>query len=126
MTLIQKSNGIYVDDSFNLVLSNIDSIIFDCDGVLIDITKSYDETIIKTVQYVLENFAKIDDMIKVNFEIIDKLNKSGYTNIVKHSEKFVQIDDGSYKIEYTLVVENNLKIFLWHAPFQTRTPCPKW
>jgi len=43
---------------FNLVLPNIDSIIFDCDGVLIDITKSYDETIIKTVQYVLENFCK--------------------------------------------------------------------
>ena len=39
MTLIQKSKGIYVDDSFNLVLPNIDSI-FDCDGVLIDITKS--------------------------------------------------------------------------------------
>ena len=43
MTLIQKSKGIYVDDSFNSVLLNIDSIIFDCDGVLIDITKSYDE-----------------------------------------------------------------------------------
>jgi hypothetical protein len=33
MTLIQKSEGIYVDDSFNLILPNIDSIIFDCDGV---------------------------------------------------------------------------------------------
>jgi hypothetical protein len=34
MTLIQKFKGIYVDDSFNSVLPNIDSIIFDCDGVL--------------------------------------------------------------------------------------------
>ena len=80
MILIQKSKGIYIDDSFNSVLPNIDSIIFDCDGVLIDITKSYDETIIKTVQYVLENFAKINDMIKVNFEIIDRFKATGGFN----------------------------------------------
>jgi len=80
MTLTQKSAGIYTDDSFNLILPNIDSIIFDCDGVLIDITKSYDETIIKTVQYVLENFAKIDDSIKVNFAIIDGFKATGGFN----------------------------------------------
>ena len=80
MTLTQKSTGIYTDDSFNSVLPNIDSIIFDCDGVLIDITKSYDETIIKTVQYVLENFAKIDDTIKVNFAIIDGFKSTGGFN----------------------------------------------
>ena len=80
MILIQKSKGIYIDDSFNSVLPNIDSIIFDCDGVLIDITKSYDETIIKTVQYVLENFVKINDMIKVNFEIIDGFKATGGFN----------------------------------------------
>ena len=44
MTLNQKSDGIYVDDSFNHV--EFDSLIFDCDGVLIDITNSFDETII--------------------------------------------------------------------------------
>ena len=31
-----------------------DSIIFDCDGVLIDVTKSYDVTINKTTSYVLK------------------------------------------------------------------------
>jgi len=31
-----------------------DSIIFDCDGVLIDVTKSYDTTINKTISYVLK------------------------------------------------------------------------
>ena len=31
-----------------------DSIIFDCDGVLIDVTKSYDTTINKTIRYVLK------------------------------------------------------------------------
>ena len=40
MTLTQKSKGIYVDDSFDP--TTLDSIIFDCDGVLVDITNSYD------------------------------------------------------------------------------------
>ena len=46
MTLKQKLEGIYLDDSFNH--ADIDSLIFDCDGVLIDITKSYDQTIVTT------------------------------------------------------------------------------
>jgi len=36
-----------------------DSIIFDCDGVLIDVTKSYDTTINKTISYVLKEIADI-------------------------------------------------------------------
>ena len=36
-----------------------DSIIFDCDGVLIDVTKSYDVTINKTISYVLKEIADI-------------------------------------------------------------------
>ena len=55
MTLTKKSEGIYTDDSKIQILNELDSIIFDCDGVLIDIKKSYDETIIKTTQYVLEH-----------------------------------------------------------------------
>ena len=48
MTLRKKSEGIYTDDSGIDALNEIDAIIFDCDGVLIDITKSYDQAIIKT------------------------------------------------------------------------------
>ena len=59
MTLIKKSDGIYVDDSKIEILKKIDAVIFDCDGVLIDVTKSYDLTIIKTTQYVLKHFAEI-------------------------------------------------------------------
>ena len=80
MTLIQKSKGIHVDDSFNSVLPNIDSIIFDCDGVLIDITKSYDQTIITTTKYILETLAKITDSIDINFEIIDGFKATGGFN----------------------------------------------
>ncbi len=80
MTLTKKSEGIYIDNSCIDVLNEIDAIIFDCDGVLIDITKSYDQAIIKTTQYVLENFAKIDDAINVDFKIIDGFKSTGGFN----------------------------------------------
>ncbi len=80
MTLRKKSKGIYIDDSGTDVLDEIDAIIFDCDGVLINITKSYDQTIIKTTQYVLENFAQISDAINVDFKIIDGFKSTGGFN----------------------------------------------
>ena len=78
MTLKQKFEGIYVDDSFSDI--EIDSLIFDCDGVLIDITKSYDETIIKTTKYVLETLANISDAIDIDFKIIDGFKSTGGFN----------------------------------------------
>jgi len=78
MTLTQKSKGIYVNDSFDP--TNLDSIIFDCDGVLVDITNSYDQTIIKTTKYVLETLAKINDSIKIDFKIIDGFKSTGGFN----------------------------------------------
>ena len=78
MTLTQKSKGIYVDDSFDA--TTLDSIIFDCDGVLVDITNSYDETIVKTAKYILENLAKINDSIKIDFKIIDGFKSTGGFN----------------------------------------------
>jgi len=80
MTLEKKSEGIYVDDSHVDLFEKIDGIIFDCDGVLIDITKSYDLAIIKTTQYVLEKFAKITDSINVDFKIIDGFKSTGGFN----------------------------------------------
>ena len=78
MTLKQKSKGVYFDNSFDP--ANFDSIIFDCDGVLIDITNSYDETIIKTTKHILETFVKINDSIDVDFKIIDGFKSSGGFN----------------------------------------------
>lgn len=80
MTLTKKSEGIYTDDSEIQILNKIDAIIFDCDGVLIDITKSYDLTIIKTTRYVLEHLAKIDSSIDVDFKIIDGFKSTGGFN----------------------------------------------
>ena len=78
MTLTQKSKGIYIDDSFDP--TTFDSIIFDCDGVLVDITNSYDQTIVKTAKYVLETLAKISDSIKIDFKIIDGFKSTGGFN----------------------------------------------
>ena len=80
MTLTKKSDGIFIDNSYVDILDKIDAVIFDCDGVLIDITKSYDLAIIKTSKYVLENFAKIYDSIDVNFKIIDGFKSTGGFN----------------------------------------------
>ena len=62
------------------ILDKVDSIVFDCDGVLIDITESYDLAISKTTKYVLENFAKINDSIDIDFEIIDEFKSTGGFN----------------------------------------------
>jgi len=56
-----------------------DSIIFDCDGVLVDITQSYDKTIDKTCRYVLKEFAGIDS-IELDHKIIDGFKASGGFN----------------------------------------------
>jgi len=80
MTLTKKSEGIYIDDSGIDTLNEIDAIIFDCDGVLIDISKSYDLAILKTTQYILENFAKINNSIDVDFKIIDGFKSTGGFN----------------------------------------------
>ena len=78
MTLKQKFKGIYIDDSFNDI--EIDSLIFDCDVVLIDIKKSYDQTIDATTKYVLESLEKITDPIEIDFKIIDGFKSTGGFN----------------------------------------------
>jgi hypothetical protein len=80
MTLLKKQDGIYIDDSIVDVLNTSDGLIFDCDGVLIDITKSYDLTIIKTTQYVLEHFSNISNSIQVDSKIIDGFKSTGGFN----------------------------------------------
>jgi phosphoglycolate phosphatase-like HAD superfamily hydrolase len=100
MTLTKKSEGIYVDDSKIKILNELDSIIFDCDGVLIDITKSYDQVIIKTTRYVLENLAKINSSIDVDFKIIDGFKSTGGFN---------DEVDLTYAAIISLVAANKLK-----------------
>ena len=57
-----------------------DSIIFDCDGVLIDVTKSYDTTINKTISYVLKEIANITVDAPLANEILLKFKSTGGFN----------------------------------------------
>ena len=80
MTLLKKQDGLYLDDSIIGILKTSDGIIFDCDGVLIDITNSYDLTISKTTKYVLEKYSSIVDSIDIDSKIIDGFKSTGGFN----------------------------------------------
>jgi len=55
----QDNNEILLTDLAKEEINEFDSIIFDCDGVLIDVTKSYDTTINKTISYILKEIFNI-------------------------------------------------------------------
>ena len=100
MTLTKKQSGIYIDDSIQNEISKIDAIIFDCDGVLIDVTKSYDLTIHKTTQYVVTNIANISNPITINSKIIDGFKSSGGFN---------DEVDLTYAVILSIIAANKLK-----------------
>jgi len=56
-----------------------DSIVFDCDGVLVDVTQSYDRTIDRTCGHVLRELAGIDS-IAIDHKIIEGFKASGGFN----------------------------------------------
>ena len=60
--------------------NEFDSIIFDCDGVLIDVTKSYDTTINKTISYVLKEIADITIDTPLTNEILLRFKSTGGFN----------------------------------------------
>ena len=61
-------------------VDEFDSIIFDCDGVLIDVTRSYDVTINKTISYVLKEIADITVDTPLTNEILLKFKSTGGFN----------------------------------------------
>ena len=60
--------------------NEFDSIIFDCDGVLIDVTKSYDTTINRTISYVLKEIAGITVDTPLTNELLLKFKSTGGFN----------------------------------------------
>ena len=80
MTLTKKQFGIYMDDSIKNEIKKLDAIIFDCDGVLIDVTKSYDLAIQKTTQFIVANMANISNPITIDSKIIDGFKSTGGFN----------------------------------------------
>ena len=55
-------------------------IIFDCDGVLIDVRNSYDLAIKKTVQYIVKKIINVDIYNFVSNKLINKFKSSGGFN----------------------------------------------
>ncbi len=79
--MIQKlDEGVYATNDILEQIKGVDSVIFDCDGVLIDIRKSYDLTINKTVDYILEEFEKIKNPTRIDSDVIDSFKSSGGFN----------------------------------------------
>lgn len=60
MTYLSKGKGILIKkDAINLI-DKTDGIIFDCDGVLVDVSKSYDLAIKQTTKFVLKQFVNLN------------------------------------------------------------------
>ena len=61
-------------------LDGIDAVVFDCDGVLVDITESYDMTIVQTVSRVLATIVGVEGAMDVGPETIDGFKSTGGFN----------------------------------------------
>ena len=80
MKLQKIEEGIYVSTPILDEIKEIDSIVFDCDGVLVDITNSYDLAIQRTTNYVLKEIANLKKFDPVTSKIIDGFKATGGFN----------------------------------------------
>jgi len=80
MTLEKLDNGIFVDIAKIDKIKSLDGVIFDCDGVLIDVSNSYDLAIKKTTDFIVKEFAKIDEYNLVNTQMINGFKDTGGFN----------------------------------------------
>lgn len=62
-------------------LASVDTVVFDCDGTLIDVSRSYDAAIIRTVSYLIRNFtARSLPVEKAGGELIQQIRRTGGFN----------------------------------------------
>lgn len=80
MSLTKLADGIYVDSSKIEYIKKLDSLVFDCDGVLIDVSNSYDLAIKKTVDFIVNKMASIDQSKLVTTKMIDSFKATGGFN----------------------------------------------
>ncbi|MGI0003044.1 MAG: phosphatase, partial [Nitrosopumilaceae archaeon] len=100
MTLQKIENGIFIQDTILDKIKKIDAIIFDCDGVLIDITKSYDLAIKEVTEYFLREFG-IGNAFSITPDIIEGFKSTGGFN---------DEVDLTYASILSLVAANKIKI----------------
>jgi HAD superfamily hydrolase (TIGR01548 family) len=75
-----KQESIYFQNNIEDQIRDIDSIVFDCDGVLIDVTKSYDLAIKQTTAIILKEIVNNDNSDPITSEIIDGFKATGGFN----------------------------------------------
>ena len=80
MTLNEIQNGIIIDSTKIGKIKQLDSIVFDCDGVLIDVSNSYDLTIKKTVDFIIKEMAQINESGLVTTSMIEGFKTTGGFN----------------------------------------------
>src|SRR3989304_4057037 len=100
MTLKKVEEGIHAQESVDNEIRTIDGIIFDCDGVLVDVSNSYDLAIQRTTAYILKEIAKISKFDPVTSKIIDAFKATGGFN---------DEVDLTYAAILSLAAANNLK-----------------
>ena len=80
MTLKEIEEGIIIDPTKIEKIKKLDSIVFDCDGVLIDVSNSYDLTIKKTVDFIIKEMAQVNESGLVTTKLIEGFKASGGFN----------------------------------------------
>lgn len=80
MSIKKLDNGIFIDTSKIDVIKKLDSVVFDCDGVLIDISNSYDLAIKKTVDFVIKKMTNFNENNLVTTKMIEAFKESGGFN----------------------------------------------
>ena len=80
MTLNEVQNGIMIDSTKIEKIKQLDSIVFDCDGVLIDVSNSYDLAIKKTVDFIIKEMAQVNESGLVTTSMIEGFKTSGGFN----------------------------------------------
>ena len=100
MTLQKIENGIFIQDTILDKIKKIGAIIFDCDGVLIDITTSYDLAIKNVTEYFLKEFG-IESSLPITPDIIEGFKSTGGFN---------DEVDVTYASILSLVSANRMKI----------------
>ena len=64
------SKEIFISENISQKISKFDSIIFDCDGVLVDIRNSYDHAINKTISAIMKELFNDEFGIVVTSKIL--------------------------------------------------------
>ena len=80
MTLNEIQNGILIDSTKIERIKQLDSIVFDCDGVLIDVSNSYDLAIKKTVDFIIREINQTNESGLVTTSMIEGFKTSGGFN----------------------------------------------